>query len=87
MIITTNLRIVMHIKRDSACLAWCLAYSKGEEMLVTIINIKHKLYEQPELSDIAGSNAKNDTATLENVYQFLIKLNRLNTQPSNPASK
>lgn len=44
-------------------------------MLVTIINIKHKPYEQPELSYIAGSNAKNDIATLENVYQFLIKLN------------
>lgn len=44
-------------------------------MLVTIINIKHKRCEQPELSYIAGSNAKNDIATLENVYQFLIKLN------------
>ena len=73
-IITTHLRIATQIKRDNACWAWCLACSKGYEMLVVIMIIKHKLCEQPELSCIAGSNAKNDTATRGNVYQFLIKL-------------
>lgn len=73
-IITTRLRIATQIKRDNACWAWCLACSKGYEMLVVIMIIKHKLCEQPELSCIAGSNAKNDTATRGNVYQFLIKL-------------
>lgn len=73
-IITTNHRIAMQIKRDNACWALYLACSMGIEMLVVVMIIKRKLCEQPEFSCIAGSNAKNKTATWGNVYQFLIKL-------------